>query len=260
MTVEAAIIAAVLILSLSFFGLIAFIFSRRQAAKDEALQQAAAARGWRLEVTSEKGYRIERWTGTTGGISWVAESAVKGAGSKQHRKRDVGRWHGAYSPGISGAVIILGLPRGREALGTAVPDGEGFFARMAQKAAGFALDKAVDGLFGDVAGKEVDAAAMHRIESELPGYVVMATDKSEGARVMQQGLEKLLQQSTSSSQSALSAQDRPSILLRPAAISIARTERFRDINELEGFVKAGVALPRAFKFGRAGGLKSPPTA
>ena len=50
--------------------------------------------------------------------------------------------------------------------------------------------------------------------------------------------------------SVLSNEDRPWVLLRPKAISLARMERFRDINELDSFVRAGVALTRTFKFGR----------
>jgi hypothetical protein len=40
-------------------------------------------------------------------------------------------------------------------------------------------------------------------------------------------------------------------LLRPKAVSLARMDRFRDIDELDGFVRAGVALTRTSKFGRA---------
>ena len=43
--------------------------------------------------------------------------------------------------------------------------------------------------------------------------------------------------------------NRPWILLRPTAISLARMDRFRDVNEIDGFVRAGVSLTRAFKFG-----------
>jgi hypothetical protein len=38
--------------------------------------------------------------------------------------------------------------------------------------------------------------------------------------------------------------------LRPHAVSLARMERYRDVNELEGFVRAGIGLTRAFTFGR----------
>jgi hypothetical protein len=76
----------------------------------------------------------------------------------------------------------------------------------------------------------------------------MAADKDEGARILSQGLEKALLDATSDKGSVLAEESRPWILLRPTAISLARMERFRDISEIEGFVRAGVALARAPRF------------
>jgi len=78
----------------------------------------------------------------------------------------------------------------------------------------------------------------------------MSADKDEGTRVLQQGLERTLVEASQDKDSVLSAEDRPWILLRPTAISIARMERFRDVNEIESFTRAGVALTRTSKFGR----------
>ena len=144
----------------------------------------------------------------------------------------------------------MGLPKGKEDLGTTIAAGDGFFAKLAQKAAGFALDKAIDVYFGDGPGKEVDAATMHRVETKMPGFVVMAADKDEGARMLTQGLEKALVDAANDKASVLSNDDRPWILLRPKAVSLARMERFRDINELDGFVRAGLGLTRTSKFNR----------
>ena len=63
-------------------------------------------------------------------------------------------------------------------------------------------------------------------------------------------LEKALVDASNDKTSVLSEEDRPWVLLRPNAISLARIERYRDIQELDGFVRAGVALTRAFTFGR----------
>jgi hypothetical protein len=252
MTVEAAIVVAAIILLITVVGLIVFVTARRQKAKDEELQRAARSRGWTFEKVHERGYRIQRWTGTTDRISWIAESAVFASGGNKHqRRRHIARWHGAYSPGVSGAIVAMGLPKGKEELGKSIAEGDGFFARLAQKAAGLAFDKAIDVYFGDGPGKEVDATTMQRVDAKIPGFVVMAADKSEGARVMQQGLESALRAATGDKHSVLSDEDRPWILLRPNAVSLARMEQFRDINEIEGFVRAGVALTHSFKFGRA---------
>ena len=224
--------------------------SRKQAAKEEELKRAASARGWFFESKVEGGFRVSRWTGTTDGVAWVAESMQQTAGSKHRDRRYAQRWQGAWSPGINGAILAMGLPRGKENLGNTVAAGDGFFAKLAQKAVGFALDKAVDAYFGELPGKEVDAGALHRVESQTPGFVVMAADKAEGTRIVSQGLEKALVDAANDQNSILSNQDRPWILLRPQAISLARMRPFQDINELDGFVRAGVALTRAFTFGR----------
>jgi hypothetical protein len=252
MTAEAAIITSVVILSFTAIGLVIFIAARKQKAQDEELQRAASSRGWKFEKVHERGYRIQRWTGSTDGIAWVAESAVfTSGGNKNQRRRHVARWHGSYNPGIASPLVAMGLPKGKEQLGKSVAEGDGFFARLAQKAAGIAFDKAIDVYFGHEPGKEVDATTMQRVDTKIAGFVVMAADKAEGARVMQQGLESALQTATNDRSSVLSDEDRPWILLRPNAVSLARMERIRDINELEGFVKAGVALTHSFRFGRA---------
>src|SRR4029453_14664022 len=104
---------------------------------------------------------------------------------------------------------------------------------------------------GDAIGKEVDAGAMHRIDGQkIPGFIVMAADKGRGGRMLSQGLEKALLDATSDKGSVLAEESRPWILLRPTVISLARMERFRDISEIEGFVRAGVALTRTSRFSR----------
>jgi hypothetical protein len=260
MPVESALVIAAVILLVTVVGMIIFVAARQLRAREEELRSAAKARGWTFEKVREGRYRIQRWSGSTNGIAWVAESVAFTSGGNNHQKRrHVGRWHGSYSPGISGAIVAMGLPKGKEELGKSITDGDGFFARLAQKAAGIAFDKAIDVYFGDGPGKEVDAAAMQRVDAKIPGFVVMAADKTEGARIMQGGLEGALLEATGNKSSVLSDDDRPWILLRPNAISLARMTRFHDINEIEGFVRAGMALTHAFRFGR-GGMKSSPTA
>ena len=250
MPFEAAIILAIVILVMTFVGLVVLITSRRQAAREEDMKHAASARGWNFEITREKGYRIHRWTGSTDGVSWVAESlAHSSGGNKGQQRRHIARWHGAWSPGVNGAIVAIGLPKGKEELGHTIASGGWFFATFAKKAAGYAFDKAIDVYFGGGPGQEVAAGAMQRVDAKTPGFFVMAADKDEGARVLSQGLEKALVDASNDTTSVLSSEDRPWLLLRPNAISLARMHRFRDINELEGFARAGVSLTRALKFG-----------
>jgi hypothetical protein len=67
---------------------------------------------------------------------------------------------------------------------------------------------------------------------------------------MAQGFEQALISSSADPASALSDNDRPWILLRPGAISLARTEPLRDAAQLERFIHAGIGLTKAFTFGR----------
>jgi hypothetical protein len=64
-----------------------------------------------------------------------------------------------------------------------------------------------------------------------------------------QGLQQTLIDGTSDKASALSDDDRPWVLLRPNAISLARMKRLRDVTEVERFTRAGVTLTRSFRFG-----------
>lgn len=252
MPFEAALLIAFFILLATVIGILIFVGSRRQAAKDEEMKRAASARGWQFEGKTERGRRVQRWRGTTDGVSWEAESVIHVSGGSHGKKRQhIGRWHGAWSPGINGPIVAMGLPKGKEELTTTIAEGDGFFARLAQKAVGFAFDKAIGVYFGDGPGKEVDAGAMQRVATQTPGFVILAADKEEGARILSQGLERALVEAAGDHASVLSTeQHRPWILLRPHAISLARMERFRDTAEIERFVRAGIALTRVFKFGR----------
>ncbi|HEX8028970.1 MAG TPA: hypothetical protein VF491_10935 [Vicinamibacterales bacterium] len=250
MPFEAALVFAAVIILVSLIGLITIVAIRRQRAREEEMQRAAAARGWQFESRAEKGYRVHRWTGTTDGVSWRAESLRQSSGRENSRRREAARWHGAWSPGINGAIVCIGLPKGKETPAFAVAQGDGLIAQLAQKAAGFALDKALDAYFGDEAGTEVDAAKLHRVETTTPGFYVMAAEKSEGARIMKEGLEKSLADASRDASSLLSDEKRPWILLRPATLSLGRQTRFRDIDELERFIHTGVALMRTSKFRR----------
>ena len=254
MSFEAALILAFVIVVGTVVLMGVIIGNRKQAAKEEEWKSAASARGWQFESKLERGYRVHRFTGSTDGVSWIAESLRQAAGSNNRadRRRHIARWHGAWSPGVNKPIAVMGVPKGKEALGATIfGGGEGFFAKLGQKAAGFVFDKAIDACFGAGPGKEVDAGAMHRIETKTPGFIVMAGDKDEGARILSQGLEKAIVDASNDKASVFSNDDRPWILLRPNGVSLARMQRYRDINEIEAFVRAGIALKHAFKFGRA---------
>jgi hypothetical protein len=224
----------------------------KMQAQEEELKTAASTRGWTFSSAHERGYRIHKFSGTTDGVAWEAESAKLVTGGNKHgRRRHVSRWHGRFSPGVTAPLVAMGVPKGKEVMDFQVAQGDGFFARMAQKAAGFAFDKALDVYFGPEIGAEVDATTMKHIsEPSVPGFIFVAGNVDEAKRILAEGLQRTLLDATNSNTNVFADNDRPSILLRPHGVSLARMEEFRDVRELEQFVTAGVGLTRAFRFGR----------
>ena len=244
MTVDAALILAFFIITATLIALAAIVSNRRRVAKEEELKRAAAARGWSFDSRTERGYRIHRWQGSTDGMPWQVESMrlVSGGKHGQNRRHHVTRWHGAWSPGISGHIVCMGVKKGAEVYSFSVAQGDGMFAKLAQKAAGMMFDKAFDIYFGDDLGKEVDAAALRRVESAaIPGYIVMAANKDEGERLLSQSLQRTLPSMPL---------DNTWVLLRPQGISLARMEQIREVGEIDALIRAGLALKHAFTFGR----------
>jgi hypothetical protein len=144
---------------------------------------------------------------------------------------------------VAEAVVCMAVKKGGERYTFQVAQGDGMLARLAQKAAGSMFDKFLDIYFGEEVGKEVDAAALRRVESAAtPGYIVMAADKDEGARVLEHGLKSGLGQ--------LQLAD-TWVCLRRDGVSLARTQRIKEISDVDALVQAGLTLKRAFTFSRS---------
>lgn len=252
MEVNTAIAIAASILSLTLVGLVLFIVDRRRQAREDEMRREASTRGWKFDSRSTMNKRIHTWTGSTDGIAWRVESIhSQSKNDRRHNRQQVSRWHGDFSPGVNGPIVIMSAPKGKEIPAFSNDKSEGLIAQLAQKTVAFVFDKAIDVYFGDDLGKEVDAGKLHRINVPgLPAFAVMAADKDEGARIMSQGLEAALVSAIGEKTSVFANENRPSILLRPHGISMARTSKLGDINELDAFVRAGVGLTRAFTFGR----------
>lgn len=249
MSFDTALIVATFILFTTFFFGLVFISSRRRKAQEEELQRVAASRGWKFESVREHGYRIHRWAGTTEGVAWTAESLdMVSGGNRRHRRRHVGRWRGEWSAGPNQPVLFMGMPKGAAIPAFSVAQGEGVFAQMAAKAAGYAFDLALDVYFGKDIGKEVDAAAMRRLSVNVPGFIVMAADVAEGERFLSQGFERALVDASNSRTSLLADTDRPWVLMRARDLTLARMEKLRTIDEIDAFIQAGVALTRVPRF------------
>ena len=251
MSSDAAVIVAIFIIVTTLTLLMAFVGRRRIQAKEEEMQRAAATRGWTFDKRHEDGYRIYRYRGTTDGVEWTAESArLASGGNNRRRRREVARWHGKWSPGVSAPIVALGVPKGKEQAGQGIAQGSSLAARLAVQAATFIFDKALDVYFGKEVGKQIDAGKLKRLDSAgVPGFIIMAENTDEASRVLSEGLHNALVTASNDAANVLSENDRPYVLVRPEGVSLARMEQFRDLEELEQFIQAGVSLKRAFRFG-----------
>ena len=250
---DPTIALTVIITIVAIFVLVVIVARRRSKATDEALKQTAAAHGWTLARGQEGGYYVDRWTGATDGVPWVAESLrqISAGKGKARRARRISRWRGAFAPGVSKPIVCIGVRKGQEQSGTAVAQGDGFLATLAQQAATMAYDHALGTYFGDGPTTGLDPAKMHRVDAQrIPGYMVMAEDEGEGARVLSEGIERALIDATSGTSSIVSEDVRPWILITKDAIALARIELHSNDMDVERFAQAGPALTRAFRFGR----------
>jgi hypothetical protein len=252
MSPDAATFVAIFIIFSAVVIVLSRISKGRKQEKEEELRKSVMLRGWTFDSKLDKGYRVYRFSGTTDGVTWEAESLrLVAGGNRRDARRHIARWHGKWSPGVNAPIVGMGVPKGKEVLGTNIAAGDGFFARMAQKAAGLMFDKAIDVYFGKEIGDQIDAEELRRVENvSVPGFILMAKDVNEGSRILNEGLQRALVDATNDKNNALADEDRPWVLVRAQGVSLARMEQFRDAGELEQFIKAGVGLTKAFRFGR----------
>ena len=59
----------------------------------------------------------------------------------------------------------MGLPKGKAVPAFSATPSDSIFATLAQKAMGFAFDKAIDVHFGKELGKDIDAATLDRVDT-----------------------------------------------------------------------------------------------
>ena len=216
-----------------------------------ALAADAVARGWTFEQGTDGLFDLMRWSGTTEGVRWTAEyrrgRRRKSSGtSRAHRLR----W---WTEGVAGSVspmLFMGVPRGQEAPAVQLAQGEGLLATMAQKAAGFALDQALDVHFGEALGRQVDARELRMVEGAvLPGFIAMAADSGQGRAWLDRfGHRAAFDAQLTDPASAFSdEQHRPWVLLLGPQLSLSQPVPVRSTGDLERLVRAGVALAQALR-------------
>jgi len=154
MSSNAAVVVATFILMTTAFALLLLTASRKRAAREEELKRTASTRGWQFESTTDRGYLVHRWSGTTEGVPWRAESLHYTSGNRRQRRPNISRWHADLSPGINAPVLCMAVPKGKELHSPAMTPSDSFLGKVAQKAVGFAFDKAGDVYFGVELGKQ----------------------------------------------------------------------------------------------------------
>lgn len=216
----------------------------RRERREEAFRSEARTRGWQFEAADEGAFRVLRWRGITDGVTWTAEYRRR-TRKKSQRHGNPFRfvWWADTLRGPASPVLFMGVPRGKETPALRIAQGDGLVARLAQKAAGFSLDLSVSVYFGPDAGTRVDAGALKPVERGAPpGFIVMAAEPSEGARLLFGGWTEVMSAQTRDVQSALSDEQRPWVLLLPRRVSLARMGAIGSADDVERFARAGAAL------------------
>lgn len=221
---------------------------RQNQQRQDAVRSGAAARGWSCETLKDGVFDLTRWQGQTDGVRWTAEHRRLRHKRKGQTRTHNLRWWADSFGGPTSPILLMGVPKGQENPAVKLAQGEGLLASMAQKVAGFALDKSLDTHFGIEAGQQVDARTLRMVDgASLPGFIAMAVDTGVGASWLnQQGHRAALEAQVRDTSSALSDEvGRPWVLLIGSRVSLARMEPVTSVEDLERLVRAGVALVHA---------------
>lgn len=247
--------AFVFLAPFAFLALVLWIATRtarrhREQAQGQ-LTADAAARGWTFESGTEGLFDLQRWSGHTDGHHWTAEYR-RGRHRKSSGPTRTHRlcwWTDGFGEPTT-PILLIGVPRGKELPALQLTEGEGLLAIMAQKAAGFALDKALDAHFGEDAGRQIDARALRMVEGVgLPGFLLMAVDIAQARYWLDQPAHRqaLLAQVDDAASVFSNEQDRPWVLLLGRRLMLAQPVAVRSTADLDRLVRAGAALAEAFR-------------
>lgn len=246
------------VLFLAPFVLVAWVLwkatrsaGRHREQGQDRMATDAAARGWTFESGTEGLFDLQRWAGQTEGHRWTVEyRRGRHRKSASHTRTHRLRWWTEGFGGPTAPILLIGVPRGKEMPEVQLFQGEGLLASMAQKAAGFALDKGLDAHFGEAMGRQVDARELRRVDGvDLPGFMPLSTDIVQARFWLDQpGHRQALLAQVEDTGSALSHEPhRPWVLLAGRQLSLAQPVPVRSTDDVERLVRAGVALAEAFR-------------
>ena len=221
---------------------------RQNQQRLDALRAGSAARGWSCETSKDGVFDLTRWQGQTDGVRWTAEHRrLRHKRKGQTRTHNVRWWADGFG-GPTSPLLLMGVPKGQETPAVKLAQGEGLLASMAQKAAGFALDKSLDAYFGEAAGQQVDARTLRMVDgAALTGFIALAVDANAGAFWLNQpGHRAAIEAQVRDASSALSDEvNRPWVLLLGPRVNLARMAPVTSVEDLERLVRGGVALVHA---------------
>lgn len=241
------------LLPVVFMVAVVWWFSRferqRQARREETLRADSQARGWRFEVADEGAFRLVRWQGQTDGVTWTAEyrRGERSEGSSGSGRTHRVHWWADGFQGPTSPVMGMGVPMGKEASALEIAQGDGLLSRMAQKAAGLALDAALDVRFGQDAGGQVNARELRMVKDvAVKGYIVMAVDAGVAARWISSRMASTLADQMTVPGGALADDTaRPWWLWLGRRLYLSMFRPVNSVQDMERLVRAGVALVNA---------------
>jgi len=216
--------------------------ARQRQQREDSLRMAAVSRGWTFESQDTGRLHTLRWQGVTDGTRWTLEYRHhrKSKRSKNAHSHRVVWWADTFR-GPTSPVLFIGVPADAENPLLKLAQSEGVLASMVQKAAGFALDKALDAHFGEEAGRQVDARLLKPVEaSGVRGFMVMAVDAAQATWMLADGWSKSL--SALPLDSLATRTDRLWVLVLPRRAYLARSAPIRTEEDVQAMVQAGLAL------------------
>lgn len=225
-------------------GILALVFwqRRKRLQQQETLRAAATARGWGFEAQRRGRTEVMRWKGSTDGMPWTLEyrlhrSTKRSQNSQLHNTV----WWADTFHGPSSPVLFIAAPPGTANPMEKLAQSDGFLASMAQKAANFALDKALDAHFGDEAGQAVNARELQAVVgADVPGFLVLAADPQQARWLLNEGwaarLEPLRQEPVVASRVG------PWVLVLPRRVHLARRQPIRTEEDVLVMLRDGMKL------------------
>jgi hypothetical protein len=222
-------------------GLVAYE-RRRAAARDAEMARLAVQRGWRYQLVTERGQRIERFQGTSLAGPWTLE--VADIRARRRGPRRLLRWSdgdtASAAPPDQTAVVFL-LPTGGHARPFDLLASGGLAGQLAGTLIRRNLAQVFVHAFGDgsLAGRELE---MVKPSVPLVDYVVFCERKADALRRITPGFASALQRAFGDAWRGRGL-ERPWITLAGDRVALACSVRHTpDVTLMAAVIDAGSIL------------------